>query len=170
MSELTDFNSRLEKSINSYKQKGNQAIEIAYSKVLSVDMDKNDYFKMYDNIYKAHSLKINATVMSSCDATIKKIIYLVKQKEDLIAKNKSAMEKYAQLSAQLQTKYDDEYAIQQIKQLNKGINSDIDSSSDIAQGEENNILIHNLIDNVELLNREIEERRNLEIKLGTIEI
>ncbi|MBO7440258.1 MAG: hypothetical protein J6U21_11355 [Bacteroidales bacterium] len=70
----------------------------------------------------------------------------------------------------MQQKYDDEFAILQIKNLNTGINTAIENSSDIAQGEVNNISVRNLIDDVEALNREIEERRNLEIKFGTIEI
>ena len=74
------------------------------------------------------------------------------------------------LSSKLQQKYDDEFAILQIKNLNTGINTAIENSSDIAQGEVNNISVRNLIDDVEALNREIEERRNLEIKFGTIEI
>lgn len=170
-SEISNFNARLKKSIETYIQKANQAVEIAYGKVLdNTNYNQNEFYKMYDTIYKTNSFKVNPTIMSSCDTTVKKLTNLIKQKEDLIAKNNSAIEKYSELSAQLQQKYDDEYAIQQIKHLNRGINSEIENSSDIAKGEENTLLIHNLIGNVELLNREIEERRNIEIELGTIEI
>ena len=170
-SEISNFNARLKKSIETYIQKANQAVEIAYGKVLdNTNYNQNEFYKMYDTIYKTNSFKVNPTIMSSCDTTVKKLTNLIKQKEDLIAKNNSAIEKYSELSAQLQQKYADEYAIQQIKHLNRGINSEIENSSDIAKGEENTLLIHNLIGNVELLNREIEERRNIEIELGTIEI
>ena len=85
-SELSAFNSRLAKSIEDYKKKGMQVIEIAYGKVLgNTGIRRKDYYNQYSAIYGEYSLKINPVVMASCDATIKKIRILVQQKEDLIS-------------------------------------------------------------------------------------
>ncbi len=171
MNELSEFNSKLSESIEVCKRQCIEAIETTYRKVLANSGIKREkYYEKYAEISNTYSFQINPTVSMSCDATIKKLTNLIAQKRDLIEKNKKSMERYSQLSNQMQQKYDDEYALQKLKRMNDGINSEIDNDTDISQNEEHSLKIRELIDSVDSLNKEIDTRRELEIRYGQIEI
>ena len=131
----------------------------------------NDYFWNYSNIYQRYSSALNNPVLAAaCDKSVKKIADFVQQKQDIINKNNADIEKYNQLIQRLQKQYDDELALQKIKELNRDVNSQMDDISDIAQKEEKNFEIQNIMSDIDQLDREINERRHLEIQFGQIEI
>jgi hypothetical protein len=169
---LQDFNANLQNNINDYVVKANGIIWEAYRSVLqNVSMNMNDYFWNYNNIYQRYSSALNNPVLAAaCDKSVRKIADFVQQKQDIINKNNADIEKYNQLIQRLQKQYDDELALQKIKELNRDVNSQMDDISDIAQKEEKNFEIQNIMSDIDQLDREINERRHLEIQFGQIEI
>ncbi len=70
----------------------------------------------------------------------------------------------------LQQQYDDEFALQKIKEINSDVNLQMDNTDDIAQKEEGSIKIQSIINDIEQLDTEVNERRMYEVQYGQIEI
>ncbi len=170
IAEINRFSQQLTNIIVEYKRKGSRTIEAAYGNVLKNNNINGDYFNKYDEISKRFTYEINPVVATACDASIKKINAFVSQKETIIAKNNSDVEKYSQLQQRLQKQYDDEFALQKIKEINHDVNLQMEDISDLAQKEESNYAIQNIIKDIDLLDKEVNERRQYEIQFGQIEI
>ena len=170
IAEINRFSQQLTNIIGEYKRKGSRTIEAAYGNVLKNNNINGDYFNKYDEISKRFTYEINPVVATACDASIKKINAFVSQKETIIAKNNSDVEKYSQLQQRLQKQYDDEFALQKIKEINHDVNLQMEDISDLAQKEESNYAIQNIIKDIDLLDKEVNERRQYEIQFGQIEI
>lgn len=169
--ELSGFNSQLGSAISEYKGKANKIIEEAYKKVLNnSSIIETDYFENYEKISQQYSLKINPHLAMACDSSVKKIVSLITQKQDIISKNNADIDKYKLMRQKLQQQYDDELALQKIKMLNKDINSEMEDVSDIANKEIKNSEIQSIISEIDLLDKEVNERRNYEIQFGQIEV
>ena len=70
----------------------------------------------------------------------------------------------------LQKQYDDELALQKIKELNRDVNSQMENISDIENKEIKNSEFQSIISDIDLLDKEVNERRQYEIQFGQIEI
>jgi hypothetical protein len=70
----------------------------------------------------------------------------------------------------LQKQYDAEFALQKIKEINRDVNSQMGNTSDIAQKEEKTFEFQSIMRDIDLLDKEVNERRNYEIQFGQIEI
>lgn len=170
IAEINRFSQHLKNTIVEYKRKGSRTIEAAYGNILKNNNISGDYFNKYDEMFKQFTYEINPVVAAACDASIKKIYAFIKQKEDIIAKNNSDIVKYNQLLQRLQKQYDDEFALQKIKEINKDVNLQMEDVTDIAQKEETNYAIQNIISDINMLDKEVNERRQYEIQFGQIEI
>ncbi len=189
--ELMDFNSQLFNTIIVCKGKANAIIEEAYKSVGVFDkhnitnevinkLEEEGYkwkgvwdyfwFENFEKISQQYSLKINPHLAMACDASVKKIVAIITQKQDIVSKNNADIDKYNQMCQKLQQQYDDELALQKNKELNKDINSEMEDVSDIANKEIKNSEIQSIISEIDLLDKEVNERRNYEIQFGQIEI
>ena len=171
ISEISVFNSQLQKAIKEYEDKAVKAIDVAYRVSLQQSkIETKDYLTEYSNISQQYSSELNPVVAASCDATIKKITLFIRQKQDIINKNNADIEKYNQLIVKLQKQYDDECALQKLKEINQEVNTQMEDISDIVNKEEKNVEIQNIVRDIDLLDKEVNERRNYEIQFGQIEI
>ena len=166
---LQNFNSKLQKTINEYAAKADRIIEEAYKNVLRTN-STNNLFWNYGNISQRFSSSLNPVLAAACDASVKKISAFVQQKQDIINKNNADIAKYNQLIQKLQKQYDDELALQKIKELNRDVNSQMEDISDIENKEIKNSEFQNIISDIDLLDKEVNERRQYEIQFGQIEI
>jgi hypothetical protein len=108
-------------------------------------------------------------VVASCDATIKKIGVLIKQKQEILDKNNVDIVKYQEMLHKLDRQIVEEEQLQKIKAINKDINK-FDSEADIVKNEEKNLEFENMIEDINRMEVEVNERRNYEIQFGVIEI
>lgn len=168
---LNAFNTQLQKIIEEYEQKAVKSIEVSYGSVLqNTNINSSMYYKSFNTISAKYSSKITPAVAMACDAAVKKVSDLINQKSEIIKRNFSDIDKYNQVLQKLQQQYDDEFALQKIKELNRDVNSQMNNTDDIAHKEENNIKINNILDDIAQLDNEVNERRNIEISQGLIEI
>lgn len=168
---IDSFNNQLQGVINEYEEKAIKTIEVSYGSVLqNVNISREMYFRSFNTISANFASKINAVVATACDTSVKKVAGLINQKQDLINKNNVDRDKYVQLINKLKKQYDDEFALQKIKEINQDVNSQMDDTSDLAQKEEGNINIQSIIGDIDQLDQEVNERRNYEIEHGQIEI
>lgn len=168
---IDSFNNQLQGVINEYEEKAIKTIEVSYGSVLqNVNISREMYFRSFNTISANFASKINAVVATACDTSVKKVAGLINQKQDLINKNIADRDKYVQLINKLKKQYDDEFALQKIKEINQDVNSQMDDTSDLAQKEEGNINIQSIIGDIDQLDQEVNERRNYEIEHGQIEI
>lgn len=168
---LDAFNNQLQKVIEEYEQKAVKSIDVSYGSVLqNTNINSSMYYKSFNTISAKYSSKITPAVAMACDAAVKKVSDLIKQKKEIISRNNADIDKYNQVIHKLQQQYDDEFALQKIKELNRDVNSQMNNTDDIAHKEENNIKINNILDDIAQLDNEVNERRNIEISQGLIEI
>ncbi|MBO7463839.1 MAG: hypothetical protein J6T96_14720 [Bacteroidales bacterium] len=153
-----------------YVNKGSKIIETSYGNILRNNNVREDYYNIYDEIYERFSHEINPVVATACDASIKKIRNFVAQQLDLANKYIADLDKYEQLQQRLQKQYDDEFALQKIKEINRDLNNQMEDETDIAKKEERNYTIQQIISEIDLLDKEVDERRHYEIQLGIIDI
>ena len=66
--------------------------------------------------------------------------------------------------------YNDELALNKIKEINSDVNSQMEDKSDTINKEIKNSEIQNIISDINLLDNEVKERRHYEIQFGQIEI
>ena len=166
---LQFFNDNLQKTINEYVAKADNIIGEAYKSVLRTN-SVNNLFWNYGSISQQYYYELNPVVAAACDASVKKISAFVQQKQDIINKNNADIAKYNQLIQKLQKQYDDELALQKIKELNKDVNSQMEDISDIENKEIKNSEFQSIISDIDLLDKEVNERRQYEIQFGQIEI
>ena len=168
---IDDFNSQLWYTINEFEQKAIKTIEVSYGNALqNANIDRQSYFKSFDAISTNFSSRINSVVATACEASVKKVTALINQKKDIIRRNNADKDKYNQLMQKLQQQYDDEFALQKIKEINSDVNLQMDNTDDIAQKEEGSIKIQSIMNDIEQLDTEVNERRMYEVQYGQIEI
>lgn len=168
---IDNFNSQLQNTIAEYEQRAINTIEVSYRAVLAnSNISKNQYYKSFDRIAQRYSSELNPVVATACETSVKKVAAFINQKQQLIDKNNADKEKYNQMIQKLQKQYDAEFALQKIKEINRDVNSQMDNPSDIAQKEEKNYEFQNIMRDIDLLDKEVNERRNYEIQFGQIEI
>ncbi len=168
---LDAFNNQLQKVIEEYEQKAVKSIDVSYGSVLqNTNINSSMYYKSFNTISAKYSSKITPAVAMACDAAVKKVSDLIKQKKEIISRNNADIDKFNQVIQKLQQQYDDEFALQKLKELNRDVNSQMNNTDDIAHKEENNIKINNILDDIAQLDNEVNERRNIEISQGLIEI
>ena len=171
INEINNFNNLLQNTINEYEEKAIKTIEVAYASALTnSNFSRDKYFKSFDRISQRYSSEVNPVVAATVDASVKKVAAFINQKQDIINKNNADIAKYTQMMEKLQKQYDDEFALQKIKEINSDVNTQMDNISDIAKKEEKNYEIQNIMKDIDTLDKEINERRNYEIQFGQIEI
>lgn len=164
------FNNTLQKTINLCEEKANKAVIVTYGKLLlNSGISKKQYFRKYDKINHTYSSQLSPIVVASCDATIKKIGVLIKQKQEILDKNNVDIVKYQEMLHKLDRQIVEEEQLQKIKAINKDINK-FDSEADIVKNEEKNLEFENMIEDINRMEVEVNERRNYEIQFGVIEI
>ena len=170
INELEKFNNELQNKINENVAKADKMIGETYKSVLRRWSTENLFWN-YENISQQYSSALNNPVLAAaCDAYVKKVSAFVQQKQDIINKNNVDITKYNQLIQKLQKQYDDELALNKIKELNKDVNSQMEDISDIENKEIKNSEFKSIISDIDLLDREVNERRQYEIQFGQIEI
>ena len=170
ISALQSFNEEIQNKINEYVVKADEIIGETYKSVLQRRSTENLFWN-YDEIRRVYSSAVNnPALVAACDKQIKKVSDFVQQKQDIINKNNEDIAKYNQLIQKLQKQYDDELALQKIKEFNKDLNSQMEDISDIENKEIKNLEFQNIISDIDILDKEINERRQLEIQFGEIEI
>lgn len=171
ISEINNFNNQLQNTINEYEEKAIKTIEVAYASALTnSNFSRDKYFKSFDRISQRYSSEVNPVVAATVDASVKKVTAFINQKQDIINKNNADIAKYNEVMEKLQKQYDDEFALQKIKEINSDVNTQMNNISDIAKKEEKNYEIQNIMRDIDILDKEINERRNYEIQFGQIEI
>ncbi len=171
INEINNFNNQLQNTISEYEEKAIKTIEVAYESALTnSNFRRNQYFKSFDRISQRYSSEVNPVVAATVDASVKKVAAFINQKQDIINKNNADIAKYNQLMVKLQKQYDDEFALQKIKELNRDVNSQMEDMSDVENKEIKNSEIHSIISDIDLLDKEVNERRQYEIQFGQIEI
>lgn len=171
INEINNFNNQLQNTINEYEEKAIKTIEVAYASALTnSNFSRDKYFKSFDRISQRYASEVNPVVAATVDASVKKVAAFINQKQDIINKNNADIAKYNQVMEKLQKQYDDEFALQKIKEINSDVNTQMDNISDIAKKEEKNYEIQNIMKDIDTLDKEINERRNYEIQFGQIEI
>jgi ribosomal protein L18E len=165
--ELNNFNNQLQNTVNEYEEKAIQAIENAYRDVLDKLrlMPRRSYFKNFDKISRKYVLEDQYLAMD-CDKAVKSISSFINAKQAIINKNNDDIAKYNHLMQKLQKKYDDELAHNKIKEINKDVQSQMGDTSDNYNKEINNAEIESIVSDIELLDKEINERRSLDFTYG----
>lgn len=171
INEINNFNNQLQNTISEYEEKAIKTIEVAYASALTnSNFSRYQYFKSFDRISQRYSSEVNPVVAATVDASVKKVAAFINQKQDIINKNNADIAKYNQLMVKLQKQYDDEFALQKIKELNRDVNSQMEDMSDVENKEIKNSEIHSIISDIDILDKEVNERRQYEIQFGQIEI
>ncbi|MCR5455504.1 MAG: hypothetical protein K6F33_11010 [Bacteroidales bacterium] len=170
--ELNKFNNQLQSIVNEYEEKAIQRIEDVYKSVKGkILIPRKNYFRKFDQLSQQYSSTLNQDVVLACAKAVKETSTLVQQKQDIINKNNADIAKYNQLIQKLQKQYDDELSLQKIKELNRDVNSQMENiSDDIENKERKNFEIQSIISDIDLLDKEVNERRQYEIQFGQIEI
>lgn len=171
INEINNFNNQLQNTINEYEEKAIKTIEVAYASALTnSNFSRYQYFKSFDRISQRYSSEVNPVVAATVDASVKKVAAFINQKQDIINKNNADIAKYNQLMVKLQKQYDDEFALQKIKELNRDVNSQMEDISDVTNKEIKTSEIKSIISDIDILDKEVNERRQYEIQFGQIEI
>ena len=160
------FNEELLKAINNCINQCNNAIQAVYGRFTN----SYNYFDDYKNIYKQYSNQISQITAMSCDKTVKNVQSIIERKQNLIANNNQDIEKYQELIQKLQRQYDDDYALQKLKHINKNINAVGDDTSDLTDREMGNTELQSILNDINILDQEVEKRRECEVQFERIEI
>lgn len=168
--DIVRFNNCLQKTINVCEEKANRIIDDTYGQVLlKSGINQKQYYKECDKIKQMYSSHLSPIVAASCDATVKKVAAIIKQKQDILDKNNADIVKYQDMLEIIKKQMVEENQLQRIKELNKEIGK-FDNEADIVKKEEKNLEFENMIEDINRMEIEVNERRNLEIQFGEIEI
>ncbi len=168
--DIVRFNKSLQKTLNVCEEKANKVIIVTYGQLLlNSGINKKQYYKKYDKIKQTCSSQLSPIVVASCDATLKKVDAIIKQKQEMLDKNNADIDKYSEMLHKIETQMDEERQLQEIKKLNKDIGQ-FDSETDLVKNEEKNLEFENMIEDINRMEIEVNERRDFEIQFGEIEI
>ena len=169
--DICNFNYQLQNVIKEYEEKAIIIIEESYRSMLGkLLMPRNSYFRNFDKISRNHASELNPVLATACETSVKKVAAFISQKQEIINKNNDDIAKYNRLMQNLQRLYNDELALNKIKEINSDVNSQMEDTSDTINKEIKNSEIQNIISDINLLDNEVKERRHYEIQFGQIEI
>ena len=164
---LNLFTKELQEKINRLQDIANNAVENAYGDY----SNGNNYYYNYDWLRNNFSSRIDPIIVAQCDRIIKNVLDNIAQKEQSIRNNAEDVQKYNILTQNLNKEYAREFRIEKMKKISAQLSQEISTTEqEIADSAYNVFSLEKAIAEVNQLTIQMEERRNLEIQFGQIDI
>ncbi len=83
---------------------------------------KGAYYRDFDKIQQVYSSVLTPMLAEACAESVRKLKDTISRKQELIDKNKKAIDDLTRQSGQLQRRYEDALALQKIKEISQKVN------------------------------------------------